>query len=220
MKTLKTQICRLLACTALVAAALPAASAANVYDNGAPNHESGNNMGYAFQAEDFALGAGTSINGISFWSLEAADAYRGSISWAIVGDSGGMPTGSILASGTQSSVTRTSLGSYFGLTEFSNAFSLSSPLSLGAGTYWLVLHNGSFDNLGDPNEFLWETTLANATARGMESFDGGVTWTSNFNEHAFQVSAVPEPASVLMLAAGMLVVSALRRRDQDRGFKR
>jgi hypothetical protein len=54
----------------------------------------------------------------------------------------------------------------------------------------------------------------------MESFDGGVTWTSNFNEHAFQVSAVPEPASVLMLAAGMLLVSALRRRDQDRGFTR
>jgi hypothetical protein len=220
MKTLKKQICRLLACTAMVAAALPAASAGNVYDNGAPNHQSGNNMGFAYQSEDFTLGAGTSINAVSFWSLEEAGAYRGSISWAIVGDSGGMPTGSILASGMQSSVTRTSLGSYLGLTEYSNVFNLSSPLALGSGTYWLVLHNGSFDDLGDPNEFLWETTAANSTTRGMESFDGGVTWTSNFNEHAFQVSAVPEPASVLMLAAGMLLVSALRRRDQDRGFTR
>jgi hypothetical protein len=219
MKTLKKQICRLLACTAIVAAALPAASAGTVHDNGAPNHESGNNMGYAYQAEDFSFGGG-SINGVSFWSLEAADAYRGSISWAIVGDNGGSPTGTILASGMESGVSRTSIGSYLGLTEFSNAFSLSSSLSLGAGTYWLVLHNGSFDNLGDPNEFLWETTTLDGRMGGMESFDGGATWTGNFNEHAFQVSAVPEPASVLMLAAGMLLVGALRRRDHDRGFKR
>jgi hypothetical protein len=50
----------------------------------------------------------------------------------------------------------------------------------------------------------------------MESYDGGATWTGNFNEHAFQVSAVPEPASVLMLAAGMLVVGGLRRSRHDR----
>jgi hypothetical protein len=219
MKSLKKQMCRVLACAAMLGAGLPAASAA-AFDNGAPNHDSGNNAGFAWQADDFSLNSGTTVNAISFWSLEAAGAFRGSISWSIVGDSAGLPAGTVFASGTQSAITRTSLGSVLDLNEFRNDFSLGSPLTLGAGTYWLVLHNGSFSNMGDPNEFLWETSAANGTLRGMESYDGGVTWSGNFNEHAFQVSAVPEPASVLMLAAGMLVVGGLRRRGQHIRFMR
>jgi hypothetical protein len=219
MKSLKTQMCRVLACAAMLAAGVPAASAA-AFDNGAPNHDSGNNMGYAWQADNFSLGSGTSVNAISFWSLEAAGAFRGSISWSIVGDSAGMPGGTVFASGTQSAIARTSLGSYLGMDEFRNDFSLGSPLTLGAGTYWLVLHNGSFSNMGDPNEFLWETTSANGALGGMESYDGGLTWSGTFSEHAFQVSAVPEPASVLMLAAGMLVVGGLRRRGHHGRFMR
>jgi hypothetical protein len=219
LKALKKQLCRVLACAAMVAAGLPAAGAA-AFDNGAPDHLSANNMGYAWQADDFSLATGTSVNAISFWSLEAAGAFRGSISWSIVGDSAGVPGGTVFASGTQSSIARTGLGTYLGLSEFRNDFSLGSPLALAAGTYWLVLHNGDFSNMGDPNEFLWETTAANGTLRGMESFDGGATWSGNFNEHAFQVSAVPEPASVLMLAAGMLVVGGLRRRARHDRFMR
>jgi hypothetical protein len=217
MKVLNKQMCRVLACAAMLAAALPASAAgALVYDNGAPDHVSANNMGYAWQADDFSLASGASVNAISFWSLEAAGAYRGAISWAIVGNSGGAPGGTMFASGTVSDVARTSLGSYLGLNEYRNDFTLGTPLDLGAGSYWLVLHNGGPADLGDPNEFLWETTVANGTLRGMETYDG-TTWSGNFNEHAFQVSAVPEPASVLMLAAGMLVVGGLRRRArQDR----
>jgi hypothetical protein len=219
MKALKKQLCRLLACAAVVAAGLPAAGAA-AFDNGAPDHQSANNLGFAWQADDFSLASGTSLNAISFWSLEAAGAYRGSISWAIVGDSAGMPGGTVFAFGTQSDINRTGLGDVLGLSEYRNDFSLGAPLTLTAGTYWLVLHNGSETDTGDPNEFLWETSAANGTLGGMESYDGGATWSGNFNEHAFQVSAVPEPASVLMLAAGMLVVGGLRRRVRHDRFMR
>jgi hypothetical protein len=219
MKSLKKQLCRVLACAAVVAAGLPAAGAA-AFDNGAPDHQSANNLGFAWQADDFSLASGTSVNAISFWSLEADGAFRGSISWSIVGDSAGTPGGTVFASGTQSAITRTGLGDVLGLSEYRNDFSLGSPLLLSAGTYWLVLHNGSSTNMGDPNEFLWETSAANGTLRGVESYDGGATWTGNFNEHAFQVSAVPEPASVLMLAAGMLVVGGLRRRVRHDRFIR
>jgi hypothetical protein len=223
MKRLTQQICRLFAITAALAATLPTASAGgtgSIYDNGAPDHVSANNLGFAWQADDFSLSAGASISGINFWSLEAAGAYRGSISWSIVGDKGGKPTGTVLASATESGVNRSKLGTSLGLDEFFNTFSFGTPLTLGPGTYWLVLHNGPFGNLDDPNEFLWETSAANYTMGGMESFDGGASWTGNFNEHAFQVSAVPEPASVLLLTTGMLMVGALRRREQRRGLAR
>lgn len=181
-----------------------------VFDNGAPDHQSANNLGFAWQADDFTLSTGTSITGFRFWSLEAKDAYRGSISWLITRALGG----TAIASGTLDTVRRTGLGESLGLDEYLNELSLTAPLALGSGTYWLVLHNGGFGDLGDPNEFLWATSAANGSLRGMESFDGGATWTSNFNEHAFQVSAIPEPASVAMLAAGMLIVACTRRRTQ------
>jgi hypothetical protein len=171
-------------------------------------------MGNAWQAEDLTIGAGQWPSSVTFWSLEnhdESDPYRGSISWSILS----APGGSILASGTTSDVTRTlSTTKYLGLSEYQNQFDIGSMLNLSAGTYWLVLHNGAFDNLGDPNEFLWETAAANTSAEGMESYDLGATWIPNLNQHAFVISAVPEPASVAMLAGGLLLAGCLRRREQ------
>jgi hypothetical protein len=217
MKNLKQQFCCLLACLAGILLAAPPSAAASVviYDNGAPNHLSANNLGYARQADDFTLVCCSTVTDIHFWSLELDAAYRGSISWAILGDQGGAPGSLTLASGVQSAVTRTSLGSYLGMNEYRNDFNLNVPLSLGAGTFWLVLHNGSFNDLGDPNEFLWETANPNATTRGYESFDANhPAWSSNGNEHAFQITAVPEPMTALMLLAGVALTACMRRREQ------
>jgi hypothetical protein len=215
MKNLKQKFCCLLACAAgLLFGVQPYAMAdIVVYDNGAPDHLSGNNMGFARQAEDFTLSAGTILTDVHFWSLEASGAYRGSISWAILTNVCCQP-GATLASGTQGAVTRTNTGSYLGLTEYLNEFNFNTPVTVGTGTYWLVLHNGSFSDNGDPNEFLWETAAGNASRPGRESFDNLPVWTSNFNQHAFQITAVPEPSLVLMLLAGMALVACVRQRDQ------
>jgi opacity protein-like surface antigen len=216
MKNLRQSIRCLLTCATLAASALPAMAAATIpiYDNGQPDHQDANNMGYAWQAEDFTLGSGQWPSSVTFWSLEnhdATDPYRGSISWSILS----APGGTILASGTTSDVTRTlSPTQYLGLSEYRNQFDIGSMLNLSAGTYWLVLHNGAFSNLDDPNEFLWETAASNGSATGMESYDLGATWIANGNQHAFLISAVPEPASVAMLAGGLLLAGCLRRREQ------
>lgn len=215
MNNLKQQFRRLLACAAcLLCGAAPYASASMVVvDNSPPNHLTGNNLGFAFQAEDFSLAVGATLTGISFWSLEGDSAYRGRISWWIRKDRNDAP-GATLARGIQADVTRTALGSYDGLQEYRNDFALNAPLTLEPGTYWLVLHNGAPRKLGDPNEFLWESTADNGSLSGVERFARSGPWTSTGTEHAFQVSAVAEPAQVLMLLVGMTLLVCLKRRDQ------
>lgn len=215
MRNLKQQFCSLLACAACMLSGLaPAAAGVLIFDNSPPNHLTGNNMGYAFQAEDFSLSAGSTLTGVHFWSLEADSTYRGSISWSIMSNGSGGPGATTLASGTQSTVRRTALGSYLGLNEYRNDFALNAPVALGTGSYWLVLHNGATSDLGDPNEFLWESAANNATLRGAERFDLAGPWTTTGTEHAFQILAVAEPAQVLMLLAGLTLAACLRRREQ------
>jgi hypothetical protein len=215
MKNLKQQFsCLFILAACLLAGGAPhAAASVIVFDNGPPNHLNGNNLGLAFQAEDFRLAGSTTLAGISFWSLETSGGYRGSISWSIMSNGAGAPGAVTLASGTQSAVNRTALGSYFGLNEYRNDFSLNAPLALGAGTYWLVLHNGAPSDLDDPDQYYWESAAGNATLRGVERYVPMAGWTTTGSEHAFQVSAVPEPAHVLMLLAGLPLAAFLRRRD-------
>ncbi|MGZ3184078.1 MAG: choice-of-anchor R domain-containing protein [Telluria sp.] len=201
------------AALALCAGAPAWADGMLVYDNGLPDHQSGNNLGFAWQAEDFSVGTAATVGRIRFWTLEAPGAYRGRISWEIRADAGGAPGSTVLGQGTNPFVDRLAQGAVLGLGEYRNAFDLNIPLDLQPGTYWLVLHNGSPNELNDPNEFLWETTAPNGTVRGMESFDG-THYSSNFNEHAFAITAVPEPLPATTLALGLGVLWSLRRRLQ------
>lgn len=208
----------LMACAA--ALAMPAIAGPVVYNNGAPNQLGGNNMSFAYQAEDFVLAANTTISDVHFWSLEAANSYRGGIYWALYGNTGGAPD-ALIADGFQGAVTRTSLGAVanFG-TEFRNDFDLNTATLLTAGTYWLVLHNGAFGNLDDNGpDFLWETTAAKGFA-GQEDFGGG--FSGNGAEHAFQLTGpnavnVPEPMTGGLVAAALAALMFTRQRARRRG---
>lgn len=191
------------------------ANAGLIYDNGAPDQASGNEMTQWIQAEDFNLANPEILTDIRFWNIEdpAAAGYQGSITWQIYSDSAGMPD-TVLFSGTVSP-TRLATGLLVSdsFQEYQNDFSVGS-ISLAAGTYWLGLHNGPLAT-DTRSEFYWETTSGgpNPVSYGQEDETpfGDGAWFNNSREHAFQLyNVVPEPStllggSVMALAAGLLV---------------
>jgi len=102
---------------------------------------------------------------------------------------------------------------YFG-PSYQHDFSVGS-LILGAGTYWLGLHNGPLTT-DSRKDYYWETTSANATIRGNEDkspFDDG-SWFNNIQEHAFQLygTQVPVPGAIFLFGPGLAALALLRKR--------
>jgi hypothetical protein len=193
-----------------------------VYDNGGPDHSTGDEMTHLIQAEDFALGIDTGITGVKFWALDSSpSAYQGGIRWAIGADAGGSP-GATLAFGT-ATATVTGTGNTVmidaqNMVEDLVSFMIPEFSAISGTHYWLELHNGPVTtnaNLG----FFWETSLSgplNAVNTGQElSLPGGDFWADNSNEHAFQLTQVPEPSSLVLLVtliglAGLTIRRSMR----------
>ncbi len=203
-----------------------AAQAALIWDNGAPSATNlgGSNMSDTKQAQDFVLASATNLTSIRFWNLELVPAdFVGTIFYQIFTNSAGIPSNTLVASGTvvPTRVAAGAANSVLGYSPFQNDLAISA--SLGAGTYWLSLHNGALGSVAF-TDFYWTWTdigVANNTGTnlGQEMGLNPVTgWTTNDQEMAFNIfgdagAPVPEPATFVVAAAGLFVVGLLRKKQ-------
>ncbi len=206
-------------------------TASILYNNGSPNQASADSISDTLVAEDLPISAAATITGFEFWDIEGgAGSYNGSIAWILYSNVSNLP-GVIVAQGlasTAGQITRTATANtnVNGFAEVDNVVNAtasltSGSLTLAAGTYWLGLHDGP---LGTTTfqDFYWETTDTNATIFGVgqDLTVANQPFVDTTQEHAFNVSGdllvTPEPASIALMAAGMVGVAIFGRRKESR----
>ena len=218
---------RVLVRTGMAALALSAAQlsfAAPVYNNGLPDQISGTQMSEFVVAEDFSLTASATISSIRFWSIQDAPAdYLGSVYWAVYSNVGGAP-GAVLFGDTAVTTTASLTGNSTGFGYAEYVFDVDvADFAIGAGTYWLGLHNGPLASTV-ASEMLWSTT---ASTIGSESvyFDSTSGWVGAGTHLAFALDGtgvvvpppppppgVPEPATLALVGLAVLAARVARRK--------
>jgi len=208
------RLTKILVTAVLAISAATRASAQVVYNNGSPTG-GGFEMAGWIEADDFYFTAPSSFDHIRFWTLEDGTPST-SFQWWIFGNNAGQP-GSILYNGTAIPTRELQGGGYY--STYQNDLSISS-LSFGPGTtYWLGLHEGTDYNY---KSIYWESTDPNATNPGHLSYQGTMNnWQTLGEQFAFELindntSTVPEPASMTLLASGLIGVFGIARRRSRR----
>ena len=201
-----------------------------VADGGVPNGDVGFNVSDDYRsAAAFTVGAGgIQFDAIRFWGISASGAaYTPDMYWQILADVGGAPdNASVVAEGhgIASASERMVDVPFAGYSSWQFDFGTGLQ-SLGAGSFWLALHDGTLDFMSPDYTYsglVWEMT-SGGTPYQSESISAGLGWAQQGDAGlAFQlldtrqVVATPEPASLVLLATGMLVVLGVRRRTVSR----
>jgi hypothetical protein len=175
--------------------------------------------------DNFSLPSGyNQVTGLLGQFLLTTDLVNAPVYWEIRQGAAPGTGGMLIASGTQGGATYTAIGSGFGFTIYEIRMKLDTPVNLAPNTvYWMTM--APVGN-GSGRAFVCTTNGAGAIGAPIGGDDGlfdstyiNVSWVpasvyvgtgeANF---AYGVQAIPEPASMLALGAGLAGLLGLRRR--------
>lgn len=194
-----------------------ALSAAVIYDGGPPNGASSLNVSLLVVAQQFTLTNAATLQGLILYDTNFSNLpnrFGGTIGFRFLSDNAGTPG------------TSQALGSDPTVQLINNRILVNlGSIPLGAGTYWLAVHEGAMGTPSDGSTVFWNTTASAPAGVADVRFTSdlnGLSGYSTFNtaglKGAFQLldapayNPIPEPSTwVLMLSAGGFLL-LLRRR--------
>ena len=175
--------------------------------------------------DNFSLLSGyNQVTGLLGQFYLTSDLVNAPVYWEIRQGAAPGAGGTLIASGTQGGATYTAIGSGFGFTIYEIRMKLNNPVTLESNTvYWMTM--APVGN-GSGRAFVCTTNGAGAIGSPIGGSDGlfdsayfSVSWGAAANivgtgeaNFAYGVQAIPEPASMLALGAGLAGLLGLRRR--------
>jgi hypothetical protein len=189
--------------------------------------ERGTQVSDARTYEDFSLPSGyNQVTGLLGQFYLTPELVGAPVYWEIRQGVAPGTGGTLIAAGTQSGATYTAIGSGFGFTIYEIRMKLDTPVTLAPNTvYWMTM--APVGN-GGGRAFVCTTSGAGAigtpTGGNNAIFDSqffGFSWVlvagnifgdATLANFSYGVQAIPEPASMLALGAGLAGLLGLRRR--------